>query len=151
MIQNIITLLASSVITGGSGGATPTEAAANAAVEAAGTAMDAAPIGGGLAGLLPMILIYVALFGALYFFTLRPQRKREKEMKNLQSSIRAGDNVVTSSGFYGKVMDVGENCFIVEFGTNRGIRIPVNKNDIVAIKTPVLHSNAASAPVEKSE
>ena len=74
----------------------------------------------------------------MYFFMFRPQRKREKEMKNLQSSLRVGDNIVTSSGMYGKIMDVGQDCFVVEFGTNRGVRIPIRKADVIGVKEPVL-------------
>ncbi|MDR1558194.1 MAG: preprotein translocase subunit YajC [Clostridiales bacterium] len=93
---------------------------------------------GALGGISPifMILIWVAIFGFFYFFSIRPQSKREKKLKEMQASIKSGDNVVTTSGFYGKVADVGEDCFIVEFGTNRGVRVPVRKSDIVGIQTP---------------
>ena len=83
-----------------------------------------------------MILVWVAVIGVMYFITIRPQRKKDKQLKELQSSIKPGDNVLTSSGFYGKVMDVGDDCFVVEFGTNRGIRIPVRKSDVLGIQSP---------------
>jgi preprotein translocase subunit YajC len=107
-----------------------------AAVEgAAETAADAAAPAGGLNPIF-MVLIWVAVIGIFYFFSIRPQSKREKKLKELQSSIKTGDNVLTTSGFYGKVMDVGEDCFVIEFGTNRGVRIPVRKSDVVGISTP---------------
>ncbi len=134
------------VIVGGESGAVSDVAAAPAA-DAAASALPS--LGGGLGGMIQLVGMYALMIGALWFFVFRPQRKRDKQAKEMQASIRAGDNIVTSSGFYGKVMDVGENCFIVEFGTNRGIRIPVNKSDVVGIKTPVLHSTDKT--IEKSE
>ncbi|MCL2198485.1 MAG: preprotein translocase subunit YajC [Defluviitaleaceae bacterium] len=90
----------------------------------------------------PMLLIWGGVFVAMWFFMIRPQRKREKQMKELQSQITVNDNVVTSGGFFGKVADVGEDCFIVEFGTNRGIRIPVLKADVVAVRSPKMTPQA---------
>lgn len=81
-------------------------------------------------------VIYAVVIGGAFFLMSRPQRKREKQMKEMQASIKTGDNVVTSGGFYGRVADVGEDCFVVEFGTNRGIRIPVQKSDVIGIKAP---------------
>jgi preprotein translocase subunit YajC len=43
---------------------------------------------------------------------------------------------VTTNGLFGKIADVGEDCFVVEFGTNRGVRIPVLKTDVVAVREP---------------
>lgn len=83
-------------------------------------------------------LLWGALFVGVYFIMIRPQRKREKKMREMQSAITAGDNVVISGGMFGKVTDVGEDCFVIEFGTNRGIRIPVLKSDVLAIRSPKL-------------
>ncbi len=122
------------------------EAVAQQAAQTAGNAAQVAdavvppagqvPFGAGGSSTLVMVAMYVVVFGALYFFMIRPQRKREKAVKEMQAEIRSGDNVLTSSGFYGKVVDVGEDCFVIEFGTNRGIRIPVRKADIIGTKTP---------------
>ncbi|MCL1884036.1 MAG: preprotein translocase subunit YajC [Defluviitaleaceae bacterium] len=84
----------------------------------------------------PMLLLWGAVFVGMWFMMIRPQRKREKKMRELQSQISTGDNVVTSSGLFGKVTEVGEDCFVVEFGTNRGVRIPVLKADVVAVRDP---------------
>ena len=90
------------------------------------------------AGGLPMWIwvVYGGIFVAMYFVFFRPQRKREKKMKEMQAAITTGDNVVTSGGMFGKVADIGEDCFIVDFGTNRSIRIPVLKSDVVGIREP---------------
>ena len=88
----------------------------------------------------PMFIwvIYGALFVGLYFLFIRPQRKREKQRREMVESIRAGDNVVTTGGLFGKVADIGEDCFVVEFGTNKGLRIPVLKTDVVGVREPKL-------------
>jgi len=131
-MQKLFLLLeANPVIVGG------TQAAVAAATEAAEVVAAADPgPAGGMFSSVSVLLIYAAIIGALYFFMFRPQRKRDKEMKQMQESIRTGDNVVTTAGFFGKIVDVGEDCFIVEFGANRGVRIPVRKSDISAIKEP---------------
>jgi preprotein translocase subunit YajC len=131
-----IVLLDGTTVTGGGAAA---EAAVTSGETSAGT--EAAPVeGGGLFGSagITTILIYGGLLAALYFFMFRPQRKREKEMKEMQASIGVGDNVITSSGLYGVVTALGEDCFVIEFGSNRGVRIPVRKSDVVGIKTPAL-------------
>jgi preprotein translocase subunit YajC len=92
--------------------------------------------------MLPFLLLWGAVFVGMYFLMIRPQRKREKKMRELQAAITMNDNVVTSGGLFGKVADVGEDCFIVEFGTNRGIRIPVLKADVVAVRSPKMTPQA---------
>lgn len=96
----------------------------------------------GLMDMLPMLLVWGAVFTGMWFLMIRPQRKREKKMRELQATISTGDNIVTSGGMFGKVVDVGEDCFVVEFGTNRGIRIPVLKADVVAVRTPKMTPQA---------
>ncbi|NDC27641.1 MAG: preprotein translocase subunit YajC, partial [Actinobacteria bacterium] len=60
--------------------------------------------GGGILGLLPL----VAIFGAMYFLLLRPQRKRTKQAQELQKSISEGDEVILNSGIYGFVSEVND-------------------------------------------
>lgn len=80
--------------------------------------------------------VYGVLIAGMYFFMIRPQKKREKQIKEMQSSIKVGDSIVTNSGMYGKVTDLGETCFVVEFGINKGVKIPINKENVMGIKTP---------------
>lgn len=135
IFNNLLFLLEMSpVITGGqSTGAVETAAEAGGAVA---ESVANTPASGNPFSTISMILIYAAVFGAAWFFIFRPQRKRDKEMKQMQENIRVGDNVVTTAGFYGRVVDVGDDVFIVEFGSNRGVRIPVRKSDISGIKDP---------------
>ena len=85
-----------------------------------------------------MILIYVVLIGAMmYFMAIRPQKKEQKRVNAMLSTMEVGDVVVTTSGFYGVLIDITEEDGIVEFGSNRNCRIPMKK--------------AAIAEVEKSD
>lgn len=82
-------------------------------------------------GMIGMFIYIIVLIAVFYFFAIRPQKKREKEMKEMQAAIQVGDEVMTSSGFYGKVVEIGENDMIVEFGINRGVKIKVKKSEII--------------------
>ena len=90
---------------------------------------------GGFGGL-PIIFVYIALFGALYFFMVRPQRKQEKEKAAMLATFTVGDTVLTSSGFYGVVIDINGDTVIVEFGYNKNCRIPMQRAAIIQIEKP---------------
>jgi len=75
--------------------------------------------------IVPTIIMFGGMFAAMYFFLIRPQRKRDRQQKEMQSALKVGDRVVTSSGMYGKIVSVGGDAFMIEFGDIRGIRIPV--------------------------
>ncbi len=86
-----------------------------------------------------VIVGYVLLFGVLiYFMTIRPQRKQDKEMAAMHSAMKAGDSVLTTSGFYGVIIDIMDDTVIVEFGNNRNCRIPMKKDAIAAVESPNL-------------
>ena len=87
---------------------------------------------------LGIVAYFVFLFGIMWFIMIRPQRKREKAMQEMQQAIKVGDMVLTNSGMYGKVVDIVNNLFILEFGLNKGIRIPVEKSAITSVKEPNL-------------
>ena len=89
-----------------------------------------------------MIIYVVALIAIFYFLAIRPSRKRDKELKEMQASIKIGDDVMTSSGFYGKVVEMNDQVITVEFGTNRGVRIPVKKSEIIGNKAPNVSSES---------
>ena len=83
-----------------------------------------------------MIIAYVILFGAIiYFMTIRPQQKAADEM---HAGMQAGDSVLTTSGFYGVIIDIMDDTVIVEFGNNRNCRIPMQKDAIAAVEKPNL-------------
>lgn len=84
-----------------------------------------------------MILAYVVIFGLIiYFFMVRPQKNEQKRMNTLLSALEPGDSVLTTSGFYGIVIDVTEDTVIVEFGNNKNCRIPMQKTAITQVEKP---------------
>ena len=86
-------------------------------------------------GQIGIIIVYVIALGALmYFFAIKPQKKQQREQQQLMDSMAIGDYVLTTSGFYGMVIDVTEDTVIVEFGGNKNCRIPMQKTAIVDIE-----------------
>lgn len=94
----------------------------------------ATPTGGGYQGIIMMVLIFVVF----YFFMIRPQTKRQKEIKKQREAMKAGDTVVTSGGIYGKVRDIKDTTVTIEIADN--VRIKVDKNSVFVssedIQTP---------------
>lgn len=78
---------------------------------------------------------YIVIFGVfIYFLMIRPQRKEQKKMNAMLSSMEVGDSVVTTSGFYGVIIDITDDDVIVEFGSNKNCRIPMKKSAIAQIE-----------------
>ena len=89
------------------------------------------------AGVVSLIVWIVILFGFMYLFTIRPQQKETKKKNALMESLAVGDTVLTTSGFYGVVIDLAdEDTVIVEFGNNKNCRIPMQKAAISAVEKP---------------
>ena len=76
----------------------------------------------------------VVIVGVMYFIAIRPQRKQQKELQAMISSLEIGDSVLTSSGFYGVIIDITEDTVIVEFGSNKNCRIPMQKQAIAQVE-----------------
>lgn len=74
------------------------------------------------------ILMIVALFAIFYFFMIRPQQKRQKEIQRFRESLEAGSNIVTAGGIFGTIKEVKETYFIVEIAS--GVRIRVDKGSV---------------------
>ncbi len=80
-------------------------------------------------------VVYVVLIVAMmYFIAVRPQKKQQKQLQALLASLEIGDSVLTSSGFYGVIIDITEDTVIVEFGSNKNCRIPMQKSAIVEVE-----------------
>ena len=78
-----------------------------------------------LTSLLPLVLIIVVF----YFFMIRPQVKRQKELKNYRNALQKNDKVITTGGIYGKITDVKEQTVTIEIAEN--IRIKVDKSAVL--------------------
>lgn len=86
--------------------------------------------------MLSMFLVYAILIGAMWFFFMRPQSKEKKRVAAMISALEIGDCVLTTSGFYGIVIDITEDTVIVEFGNNKNCRIPMEKAAISRVEKP---------------
>ena len=86
-----------------------------------------------------MVILYcVVIFAVFYFMSIRPAKKRQKELTDMRDSIAVGDTVLTGTGFFGKVVDITYDCFIIEFGLNKSVNIPVLKSEIYGKQEPNL-------------
>lgn len=84
---------------------------------------------------LGMLVFYIVVIaGIMYFMAIRPQKKEQKRMDAMLASLETGDCVVTTSGFYGIVIDITEEDVIVEFGSNKNCRIPMKKSAIAEVE-----------------
>lgn len=81
-----------------------------------------------------LIVVYVVVFGGFWFLFLRPQKKEQKRIQSMIAEIEAGDTILTTSGFYGVVIDVTDEDIIVEFGSNRNCRIPMQKAAVARVE-----------------
>ncbi len=93
------------------------------------TAQDAA---GGMG--LSMIISIVLMLVVFYFMLILPQKKEQKKLQEMHNSMEVGDVVVTTSGFYGVLIDITEEDVIVEFGSNKNCRIPMRKSAIAQVE-----------------
>lgn len=96
-------------------------------------AADPAATGGGMS-LITILIVYAVFIGALWFFMFRPQSKEKKRLAAMLSALAVGDCVLTTSGFYGIVIDINDDMVIVEFGSNKNCRIPMEKSAISRVE-----------------
>ena len=85
-----------------------------------------------IATFVPFILIFVMM----YFMMIRPQQKEEKKKALMLNELAVGDTVLTTSGFYGTIIDISDDTVIVEFGNNRNCRIPMQKAAVAMVEKP---------------
>ncbi|MDO4310397.1 MAG: preprotein translocase subunit YajC [Prevotella sp.] len=87
-----------------------------------------------------MILMMVAIFAIMYFFMIRPQQKKQKEIQKFQNSLAEGAQVVTGGGIYGTVKKIDLVANIVEVEIARGVVVRVDKGYVF--------KDMASTPVQ---
>lgn len=98
---------------------------------------EAAQAGTGMAN----ILMIVALIAIFYFFMIRPQQKRQKEIRKFREALTVGDRVITAGGIHGKIRGIKDNAFIIEIADN--VKITIDKGSV--------YPSAADAQVENQE
>ncbi|MBN2667784.1 MAG: preprotein translocase subunit YajC [Bacteroidales bacterium] len=89
----------------------------------------AAPQEGAQGGGYQQIIFLVLIIAVFYFFMIRPQMKRQKEIKKFRESLQKGDKVMTTGGIYGKVNDIKDDFIQVEIAPN--VVIKVDKTSVV--------------------
>ncbi len=85
---------------------------------------------------LPLLITLGIMVLIMYFMIVRPEKKQQKKMELLLSSVEIGDSVITTAGFYGVVVDTleAQGVVIVEFGSNKNCRIPMKKTSIIEVE-----------------
>jgi len=78
-----------------------------------------------IVSLLPLLAIILVF----YFFMIRPQVKRQKEIKNFREGLKKGDKIITTGGIYGKINNISDNIITVDVGNN--VIIKVDKSAVL--------------------
>ena len=92
-------------------------------------------------GSMSFLIMMVAIFAIMWFFMIRPQQKRQKEIQNFQNSLQEGAQVVTGGGIYGTVKKIDLASGIIEVKIAEGVVIKVDKGYV--------YKDSASTPVQK--
>ena len=82
-------------------------------------------------GGLQFIVLMAVMFGAMYFLIIRPQQKRQKEHQAMLGKLAAGDEVVTSGGILGRIVEIGDNFVTLEIADN--VRIKVQRFQVTTL------------------
>ncbi len=97
---------------------------------------------GGQSGWMSILMPMVLIFVVSYFFMIRPQQKKQKELQNFRDSLMVGDKVLINGGIQGKIKTVNDATVVVEIANN--VNVTVMKEAIIADPTSV-----KSAEVQK--
>ncbi len=81
-------------------------------------------------GSLSFIIMMVVIFAIMYFFMIRPQNKKQKEIMRFRKNLEAGQSVVTAGGIYGKIKELDDNVVVLEIAPN--VKIRIDRNSIFA-------------------
>ena len=85
-------------------------------------------------GMMGTIIWIAVLLVFIFIFMLRPQKKEQARRIEMMAKMAVGDTVLTSSGFYGTLIDITDDTVIVEFGNNKNCRIPMQRAAIAQIE-----------------
>ena len=88
-------------------------------------------------GMMGTIIWIAVLLVFIFVFMLRPQKKEQARRNEMMAKMAVGDTVLTSSGFYGTLIDITDDTVIVEFGNNKNCRIPMQRAAIAQIEKAV--------------
>lgn len=82
------------------------------------------------------LILLVAMFVVMYFIMIRPQQKEQKKKDAMLAELAVGDTILTTSGFFGTIIDISDDTLIVEFGNNKNCRIPMRKDAVAMSEKP---------------
>jgi len=74
-------------------------------------------------GSIGMIIFFVVIFGLMYLFMIRPQRKKQKEREDLTRELRRGDKVITAAGIYGQIESVSEDTVVLKIESGATMKV----------------------------
>jgi preprotein translocase, YajC subunit len=77
-----------------------------------------------------MIFMIIAMVAIFYFFMIRPQQKRQKDLQKARDAMKSGDKVVIAGGIHGRIKEVAEASMLIEVAD--GVRIRVEKSSVFA-------------------
>jgi preprotein translocase subunit YajC len=83
---------------------------------------------GGTQAMIYQVVMWVGIIGVFYFFMIRPQQKKQKELKNLLTALKKGDLVVTIGGIHARIYSVEETTFVLEL--DKGVKLTVEKSAV---------------------
>ena len=106
------------------------------------TATGAAAEGAtGIAAIIPLIAWFVIIIGIMYFFMIRPQNKKQKEIANFRKSLQVNQKVITAGGIHGVIKEINDNDVVLEIASN--VKIRIDKNSIFAAAADANSSQAS--------
>lgn len=106
------------------------------------TATGAAAEGAtGIAAIIPLIAWFVIIIGFMYFFMIRPQNKKQKEIANFRKSLQVNQKVITAGGIHGIIKEINDNDVVLEIASS--VKIHIDKNSIFAAAADANSSQAA--------
>jgi preprotein translocase subunit YajC len=73
--------------------------------------------------MLPLLIFIVVIFGLMYFFTIRPQRKKQQETMKMLQELQKGDKIITNAGIYGQIDTIYDDSFLIKTDSGSTIRI----------------------------
>lgn len=85
---------------------------------------------GGAGGDYSFLIMMVAIFAIMYFFMIRPQNKKQKEIANFRKNLEVGQDVITAGGIYGKIKEIEDNIVYIEIAPS--VKIKLDRNSIYA-------------------
>ena len=96
----------------------------------------------------PQIIMIVALFAIMYFMLIRPQKKKDDEIRKMRENLKVGDEILTIGGIYGKIVRIKDDSLTIQVGSDR-TRIEVAKWAINNIEKPSEGKGGRDAAEEK--